>query len=122
MPVNTQELVYSTHEVTYIPPKPYGLIADFNDIKHNNKVCMYPGCDEPAINSHVLSKASIRKYANNRIIQLQTITYDPFENIKPKAKRKYYKPCDLNKVSTFKGFCNKHDHNLFKESWLKCHT
>ena len=67
MSVNTQELEYSECGVRYILPKPYGLIADFNDIKYRNKVCMYPGCDEPAINSHVLSQASIRKYANNQI-------------------------------------------------------
>ena len=93
--------------VELIPPRPYGLISDFSSIKYENKVCMYPGCNEPPIGSHVLSKSCIRKYANNQIIQLQTLVYEPFENIRPKEKRKYYKPCDLDKISTFKGFCNK---------------
>lgn len=101
--------------VELITPRPYGLISDFSSIKFENKVCMYPGCNEPPIGSHVLSKSCIRKYANNQIIQLQTLVYDPFENIRPKEKRKYYKPCDLDRISTFKGFCNKHDHSLFHE-------
>ncbi|MFC3909012.1 hypothetical protein ACFORL_07990 [Legionella dresdenensis] len=102
-------------KIELIPPKPYGLISDYSSIKYENKVCMYPGCKEPPIGSHVLSKSCIKKYANNQIIQLQTLVYEPFENIRPKEKRKYYKPCDLDKISTFKGFCNKHDHSLFHE-------
>lgn len=74
---------------------------------------MWPGCEQPTINSHVLSKASIRKYSNNQIIELQTITHDPFHITKPEDKREYYKPCDLKKVSAFKGFCSQHDHILF---------
>ncbi|HAU1304130.1 TPA: hypothetical protein JBI45_02530 [Legionella pneumophila] len=98
-----------------IPPKPYGLISDYSTIRHGNKVCMHPGCKEPPIDSHVLSKSGIKKYAKNQIIQLQTLVYEPFENIKPKEKRKYFKPCDLDKISTFRGFCYKHDHKIFLE-------
>lgn len=103
------------NKTIFLPPKPNGLIVDYHRIKHENKICMWPGCGEPTINSHVLSKASIRKYSNNQIIELQTITYDPFHITKPKDQREYYEPCNLKKVSSFKGFCFKHDHDIFYE-------
>lgn len=97
----------------FLPPKPNGLIVDYNRIKYKNKTCMSPGCEKPTINSHVLSKASIRKYSNNQIIELQTINHDPFHFTKPEDKRDYYKPCNLDKISAFRGFCSEHDHDLF---------
>ncbi|HHS2563233.1 TPA: hypothetical protein ACTD5V_000722 [Legionella pneumophila] len=98
-----------------VSPRPYGLIEDLCKVKYKNRACMYPGCNQPTINSHTLSKASIRKYANNQIINLKTINHDLFENIKPTVNRKYYKPCDLNKISTFNGFCSEHDNSIFYE-------
>lgn len=115
MSTDTSIIEQSETHIVLIPPKPFGLVADYSAIKYENKICMAPGCNEATIGSHVLSKSWIKKYANNQIIELKTITYEPFENIKPKEKRKYYKPCDLDKVSTFKGFCGPCDHRLFHE-------
>lgn len=112
---NNQPNDASKHEVVLIPPKPYGLIADFTAVTYHNDVCMYPGCFEPPIGSHVLSRSWIQRYANNQIVQLQTITHDPFDLIKDSVKKKYYKPCNLNKISIFNGFCFKHDHEIFQE-------
>ncbi|HAU0790217.1 TPA: hypothetical protein JBH17_08410 [Legionella pneumophila] len=114
MSENDLDLINHTENKTiFLPPKPNGLIVDYHKIKHENKTCMWPDCGNPPINSHVLSKASIRKYANNQIIELQTIADDPFHITKLSNQRKYFKPCDLDKISTFKGFCSEHDHSLF---------
>ncbi|RAP34663.1 hypothetical protein B1207_15330 [Legionella quinlivanii] len=75
--------------------------------------CFYSGCSRNPINSHTLSKKSIRNYGE--IIKLQVIEHDIFSRLKPKEEKKYFKPCNLAKVSTFPGFCSFHDHSIFNE-------
>ncbi|MBX0290831.1 hypothetical protein K3G63_10300 [Hymenobacter sp. HSC-4F20] len=75
-------------------------------VKSASRICFEQGCNNHAINSHILQKNGI----------LSTITtnghlYTLKANI-VEAKAKFTKT-GLNNVFTFKGFCNKHDTLLF---------
>ena len=102
-------------ETVHLPPKPHGLIVDYNKISHENKECMLPGCNASPVKCHVLSQSSIRQYARGNIANLQVVYRDPYFAIKPKDNCRYFKSLDLKKYPTFHGFCVTHDNDLFQD-------
>lgn len=69
--------------------------------------CSYPGCNKPAINSHVLQKNGILNGIQNsghiRVSEADFINPELF----------YFKRKGINKSFTFKGFCSDHDKTIF---------
>jgi hypothetical protein len=72
-------------------------------------VCHYPGCQENAINSHILQKNGILNVlARDGLLydfSLNHFAYPPFE----------FKKIGLKKIFSFNCFCQKHDRDLFFE-------
>ena len=72
--------------------------------------CLYPGCNNYPISSHSIQKALLKKIAdNNQLI-----------NLKMKAEFKLNgkitcidKPVHVDDASTFEGYCNPHDTQVF---------
>jgi imidazole glycerol phosphate synthase subunit HisF len=71
--------------------------------------CMFRGCDEISINSHLLQKKGIINQIaeNNHVVELA------IDNYKPDVF--YFKRSGINDAFTFPGFCKTHDNDLFKE-------
>lgn len=80
--------------------------------KNANKArrqCLYNGCNEVAINSHLLQKRGII----NSISEKQHV----YENSPHAFKKDYFafNRIGLDEALSYPGFCNKHDTELFKE-------
>lgn len=82
----------------------------YQKVFDKQRVCCFPGCNEIAINSHILEKNGILKNIaeNNHLFCLETKYNHDDEIVK-------FKKIGINKALTFKGFCNKHDNSIFKE-------
>ena len=74
------------------------------------RTCYHPGCQNVAINSHLLQKRGIlNRLTSNDCNCIYEIEYSPFLSDQFKFK------CNgLSKSLTFKGFCSEHDFELFK--------
>lgn len=73
--------------------------------KANHK-CMYPGCTEPAINAHAISKEyALRGIAKDGIL----IHPEPLRSDEDIYCRIKFCEVGIQKASTFKGFCKTHD-------------
>lgn len=71
--------------------------------------CLLPNCNELAINSHEISmKNVINDFTNHK--KLKGIQPEFSENI----KKDKLKEIPVKRASTFKGFCKKHDEEIFK--------
>lgn len=88
----------------YIYQQYYNLI-----IHQTNKVCLVPGCKCIPINSHELSKKAVLEQFSSSS-NVYVIDVDYAENMN---KRKLVKIGKI-RATTFPGFCNEHDNNLFK--------
>jgi len=77
--------------------------------KEQTNICMYPGCNEKAINSHIMQKNGI----------LSSIAEDQhlWESAVDHFKAEYigFQRKGINKIYTFLGFCNTHDTEIFKK-------
>jgi hypothetical protein len=72
------------------------------------KVCFYPNCNQPSINSHILQKNGIlSSIASNQHVWEWDINlfYDP---------KFRFKRTGINQAFSFNCFCNSHDNELFK--------
>jgi hypothetical protein len=78
-------------------------------LKQREFTCLFPGCKEPAINSH-----SQQKEGQLRVIAKEGVVYA--------LERNYYRslksgltliPTGISKASTFPGFCGNHDKEIF---------
>ena len=74
--------------------------------------CLFPGCTEPTINSHSLQKALLRSIADstNHVFRIKI-------NVDYRLNGKITRVIDtisVNKASTFLGYCNTHDTEIFK--------
>ncbi|CDA10669.1 hypothetical protein [Intestinibacter bartlettii] len=78
--------------------------------KHRSKgKCMYNSCNNNSIDSHTIPKEeSLNSIAVNRKVGHFISKRNAFN------KEIQYKESDINNVTTFKGFCSKHDNELFK--------
>lgn len=77
--------------------------------KANDKVriCCAPGCNKPAINSHILQKNGILNgIAQNGHILISTTDFFEKELF-------YFKRKGINETFTYKGFCAEHDSSIF---------
>lgn len=73
--------------------------------KAATKHCWYPGCVNTAINSHTVSKSySLAKIAENQHVQM----------IEVRRGTTNFNSIGVNQATTFKGFCNKHDTEVFQ--------
>lgn len=81
----------------------------FSELFIKPTACMYPGCKNTAINSHVLQKKKILKpiAPNDHLYCLEP---NSFFN---KEQRLTYKRRGINKVLAFKGYCKYHDDKIF---------
>ncbi len=81
----------------------------FNNAVRNTNNCLFPNCKNNSINSHILQKNGI----------LSSIAKDKhlWEFKVDHYKKPYigFKRTGINKIYTFKGFCSKHDHDIFKK-------
>jgi len=72
------------------------------------RVCMFPGCNENAIDSHAISKrSSLNLIAKNGNLQTIASRYSPLQ------KDMQFSKIGINQATCFKGFCEKHDTQLF---------
>ncbi len=85
----------------------------FNTIpKAEESICLHPGCSEKAISSHSIQEALLRTIAdtNNQVTQVTVdVKFNPKGDITPKAA-----PIYIRRASTFAGYCNIHDTEVFK--------
>lgn len=73
--------------------------------------CMFPGCTVRAINSHSIQKALLTTIADgtNHVTRITLdVGFNPNGGIAPKAE-----PISIHKASTFAGYCNPHDSEIF---------
>lgn len=77
--------------------------------KNKTRQCCVAGCNEPAINSHILQKNGILSgiSTNGHLITNETDFL--------KKELFYFKRAGINITYTFKGFCKQHDKQIFKE-------
>jgi hypothetical protein len=77
--------------------------------KNKNRVCCVQGCEEPAINSHILQKNGILSgiSTNGHIMTNESDFL--------KEELFFFKRAGINQTFTFKGFCKVHDKEIFKE-------
>lgn len=91
-------------------PKIAKVFADCSEkAKSETNVCMYPGCTNKSINSHIMQKNGILSaIAPDK--HLWELKIDNF-------KKEYigFKKNGINKIYTFLGFCNEHDTSVFKK-------
>ncbi|MBC9786325.1 hypothetical protein H1S01_17845 [Heliobacterium chlorum] len=88
--------------------KTNGDIWNYNDIK--NPVCCYNGCTEESIGSHAIQKnryLSMISDANQNVFRYICM----FRNGKMSP---YLKKESINEATTFYGFCQPHDSEIFK--------
>lgn len=87
------------------------LVKHRKDVKHKEKYCFLPSCNEIAINSHIIQDSQFLKpiaNAENKLIYLDV------ENVFPGKKPKFQQEYTSN-ILTFKGFCSVHDQQIFSE-------
>lgn len=92
------------------------IIAGINKNVRNIKwKCLCRGCDEIAINSHILQKNGILNQIapNGFIYEIKPKDVFKWENLQYKELT-YFKNVSTNQAHCFPTFCNNHDTNLFK--------
>jgi hypothetical protein len=81
--------------------------------------CLYPGCTDPAINSHAIAESILRRIAPQGTV----LIWDPephtwVENARSgeDVERIYDKPrkIEIGKKATWPLFCKDHDHSVFR--------
>lgn len=80
---------------------------------NKKRVCMYSGCNNYAIKSHVLQKNGILRQmsVNNHLIEMKPTSINEIEE----KGMFQFKNIGVNDAYTFNGFCNEHDSSVFKE-------
>lgn len=70
--------------------------------------CLWPGCPNSAINSHLLQKRGILNYLaeNGQLYKLYKSIY---------TQRMTFVKVGINEALSFKGFCNTHDTEVFRD-------
>ncbi|EPP7234704.1 hypothetical protein ACTOJ1_001666 [Shigella flexneri] len=81
------------------------------DSEENKQKCLYPGCNNRAIKSHLYSRAAMEHLSdeNSQVMSnYRKLTREENQEI-PSAEK-----ISIRKASRFWAFCNSHDTNLFK--------
>lgn len=85
--------------------------------KKTNHKCLYPECNEDAILSHSISKSTLKniEYDNHLVFQkFNRAEFTLKDFIKPEKINMRLQKISTKQASTFKGFCEKHDNNIFE--------
>lgn len=81
---------------------------DYNDleriIRNKKRVCSYPGCNHNTIRSHNISQAVLKKIARDGHIRMLHV--NPYKGLA-------FQSVGIREATTFAGFCNLHDNDLF---------
>ncbi|PKQ45322.1 hypothetical protein [Confluentibacter flavum] len=80
-----------------------------NKAKSSTNICMYPNCNQKAINSHIMQKNGILSSISDDK-HLWELSVDHFKQEYIGLQRK-----GINKIYTFTGFCNNHDSLIFSK-------
>lgn len=80
-----------------------------NKAKSDTNICMYPNCNEKAINSHIMQKNGIL----SSISEDQHLWESAIDHFKQEYSR--FQRKGINKIYTFTGFCNSHDSSIFSK-------
>lgn len=91
----------------FLKQKQEALNKMFRRAEKKQRTCCYPDCNEKAINSHVLQKNGIL----NEISQNNHFIISELDFFKPMLF--HFKRVGANNSFTFKGFCKKHDKEIF---------
>jgi hypothetical protein len=83
-----------------------------NNAQKKDRTCIYGGCTDKAIKSHVLQKNGILKEISEDNHLIQLVTPNAFNLVENGMLE--FKKIGINDAYTFMGFCNKHDTELFK--------
>lgn len=84
--------------------------AKIKALKKSRK-CMYGSCQEFAIKSHVLQKNGILREISNQNHIIEHVASNPFETDTKGISD--FKLIGINNAYSFKGFCSKHDTEIF---------
>lgn len=77
--------------------------------REQTNICMYPGCTEKSINSHIMQKNGIlSSIADDKHLWESGVDHFKKEFIGFQRK-------GINKIYTFLGFCNSHDTSVFEK-------
>jgi len=85
--------------------------------KKTNHKCLYPNCNNNSILSHSISKSTLNNIAKNNDVIFQKFNRAEFtlnDFLEPKKINMELKNININSASTFKGFCEEHDNNIFE--------
>ena len=83
----------------------------FQKLSNNRRKCSHPNCNERAIKSHTVSKASnlLKISSKNHVYQIE----NPIFNINNNNLINF-EPIGIKKASAYPLFCAKHDADLFE--------
>lgn len=88
------------------------LISDCDNIPFHSKTCCYGACSNKPITSHTISENYLFKLSDDLA---NVLTFQPKVSQVVKAQNsQHVMKVDKKKFSTFTGFCETHDHQLFK--------
>ncbi len=77
----------------------------------SDRICYFPGCSENATKSHILQENGVLNFiADKKKLFMEQSQPTPFRPLDF-----YAASINTSKMLTFKGFCNTHDCELFKE-------
>ena len=87
-------------------------IADTFNKNFKNSKCMFNGCQKKPINSHCFQKAMLEENLSSNNMAYYW-SYRSFTDGIRNNKQTNFIPTHINTLSTFPGFCENHDYNLF---------
>lgn len=84
--------------------------------KKKSYKCLHPECDETSILSHSISKKNLHKIMRDGHVIVPQFDRARFseEDLDGKSINLSFKEVGVDRASTFKGFCQKHDSSIFK--------
>lgn len=87
------------------------LISECDNLYYESRKCSYTGCSKPSILSHTIPENYLKKL-NEPLTEVLTFQ-SKIGKISNQNKPQYLVEIDKSKFSTFKGFCESHDNDLF---------
>jgi hypothetical protein len=87
------------------------LMSECDNIRFESNTCCYTGCSNPPVTSHTISENYL--YKLNKDLT-KVLTFQPkVGQVARKYNPQHVTKIDKKKFSTFVGFCETHDNNLF---------
>jgi hypothetical protein len=85
--------------------------------KKTDHKCLYPNCNNDAILSHSISKSTLKNISKDNYVIFQKFNRAEFtlhDFLEPSKINMKLKDINISSASTFKGFCRKHDNDIFE--------